>query len=158
MGRWKRGGGRGGGALHIVKWDSALFLQRKSSLSQIVNLHDYTIIVVVDEQKVCCHEGCENIGLSIWLKLFSRYATHTCRRYENIKNSFFFAYEHLFTVSNMHGFVPSKDMQTPLPFRSGHNYMKDAHSAESKKNHVSDFSDFYFLSYGCLYLQFTVTH
>ena len=28
------------------------------------------------------------------------------------------------------GSVPNRDMQTPPPLRSGHNYMKDAHSAE----------------------------
>jgi len=32
--------------------------------------------------------------------------------------------------------------------RSGENFMKDAECAESKKNYISDFSYFYFLSYG----------
>ena len=37
-------------------------------------------------------------------------------------------------------------------------YMKNPESAEQKKKHVSDFSYFYFLSYGWLYLQITVTN
>ena len=40
------------------------------------------------------------------------------------------------------GFFPTKDMQT-TPLRSGHLYMKDAHSAE-----LNEKSYFYLFSYG----------
>ena len=41
-------------------------------------------------------------------------------------------------------FFPTKDMQTPNPFRSG----KMPTVLNQMKNHISDFSDFLFLSYG----------
>ena len=58
------------------------------------------------------------------------------------------------------GPVPSKDMQTPPPpsLRSGHIYMKGRTVLNRMKNHISAFSDFYFLNYGWLYLQLTVKH
>ena len=37
------------------------------------------------------------------------------------------------------GRVPSKDMHTPAPIRSGHIYMKDAHSAEPNENTIFQF-------------------
>ena len=36
--------------------------------------------------------------------------------------------------------VPTKDMQTPLLFRNGYLYMKDAQCATRNENHISDFS------------------
>ena len=56
------------------------------------------------------------------------------------------------------GFFPTKDMQNHppslLPLRSGHVYLKEPTVLNRMKNHISDFSDFYFLSYVCLHLQF----
>ena len=43
------------------------------------------------------------------------------------------------------GLVPSKDMQTPTAFRSGHIYMKDAHNSESiEKPHFRFFRYLFF--------------
>ena len=66
---------------------------------------------------------------------------------------------HMFTNNNWNRnlwirvlHIPTKDMQTS-PLRSCHIHMNTA--MNQMKN---QFSDFYFLSYGWLYLRFTVTH
>ena len=45
------------------------------------------------------------------------------------------------------GPVPSKNIQIP-PLRSDANFMKDAHSAESKEKSCVSFSNYYFSSSG----------
>ena len=54
------------------------------------------------------------------------------------------------------GPVPINDTQTSTPLRRGQIYKKDAHCTETNIKYIFRF--FYFLSYGRLFLQFTLCH